>query len=108
MGGRSAIAEATQPPLSDAYISGDATGSLHPRAQVLPDPEDLLDFRWRTATGYAEEAPETPEHLSRTYLSAFVRDLGRHIATDATFASIPDARQRYPHLAQFAALFGQE
>lgn len=104
--GRSAIAQASQPPLSEAYLSGDATGSHH--GPAFPDPEDYLDFRWRTATGYTDEAPETPEHLSRTYLSAFVRDLGRHVGSDATFASIPDARQRYPHLAQLATLFAPE
>lgn len=99
-----------QPPFSEAYLYGDATGSHRP--PVLPHPIEFLPLQWsRTAdrTEDMQDLPESPEHLSRAYLSAFLRDIGQHVRRSATFASIPDASERYPHLrriADFAACQG--
>ncbi|CAE8601701.1 unnamed protein product, partial [Polarella glacialis] len=85
------IGQALQPPFSRAYLSGDSTGSHH--TPVLPPPEEFLPLRWQRAAGRVEglrEIPEPPEHLSRAYLSAFMRDMGQFAASSATYASIPE------------------
>jgi len=98
---RRVFVQAVQPALSNAYLSGDAAG-LH-RIPVLPPPAEFLPLRWRRTAARVEglqQEPEPPEHLSRAYLSAFLRDLGRHVEGNATYRSIPEARERYPHLAR--------
>uniref|UniRef100_A0A7S4T0H8 Ubiquitin-like domain-containing protein n=1 Tax=Alexandrium monilatum TaxID=311494 RepID=A0A7S4T0H8_9DINO len=103
---RRVVAQAIQPPFSEAYLSGDATGSH--RAPALPSLPEFLPLRWRRSAGRVDglqDVPEPPEHLSRAYLSAFLRDLGRHVGSSSTYASIPQAQERYPHLAQLAGLF---
>lgn len=149
------VAQAVQPSFSNAYHTGDVTGSTNDRrrgggrevatdgfgtagstepigseqhasvaqrsrnrvaaAQVALEalsapPEELLEARWRRVAyrvdsaasreGGEEETPEPPEHLSRAYLSAFLRDLGRHLNNDANYASIADVQRRFPHLHQ--------
>jgi len=106
---RPVVEQAVQPPLSRAYVSGDTTGSH--RAPVLPPPEEFLPLRWERAAGRVEglqQIPEAPEHLSRAYLSAFMRDLGDYAANNATYASIPEAAERYPHLARLIAFTGRQ
>jgi len=106
---RPVVEQAVQPPLSRAYVSGDATGSH--RAPVLPPPEGFLPLRWERAAGRVEglqQIPEAPEHLSRAYLSAFMRDLGDYAANNATYASMPEAAERYPHLARLIAFTGRQ
>lgn len=103
------LAEAVQPPFSDAYRAGDATGSF--QAPVLPPPPLFLPLRWQRALARVEdtqESPGPPEHLSRAYLSAFLRDMGRHVATDPTYTSVPEVAARYPHLARLADFVQQE
>lgn len=100
--------DAVQPPFSDAYLSGDTTGHYH--APVFPPPVEFLPLRWRRTAGRCEglqEVPGPPEHLSRAYLCAFLRDLGQSIGNNSTFNTVPDAAQRYPHLGRLAAMFGQ-
>lgn len=96
------------PPLSAAYRSGDTCGSSR---VSLPPPGDLLPLRWRRAgdraEGFQEDVPEPPEHLSRAYTCAFLRDVGQHIGRDPTFASMPDTRDRYPHLSRLVSTFGR-
>lgn len=95
------LSQARQAPFSDAYISGDSTSSH--RAPTLPPPNAFLPLRWersaRRVRGLADVPPH-PDHLSRAYLSAFLRDLGHHVEGDATYNSMADAADRYPHLAQ--------
>lgn len=101
------IQQAVQPPFSESYIEGDATGSH--RAPQLPPPMEFLPLRWQRTAGRVDgigDAPEAPEHLSRPYLCAFLRDLGRHTAADATFRSVSNADQRYPNLSRLSSLFG--
>eukprot|EP00930_Biecheleria_cincta_P032976 TRINITY_DN22847_c0_g1_i1.p1 TRINITY_DN22847_c0_g1~~TRINITY_DN22847_c0_g1_i1.p1 ORF type:complete len:823 (+),score=164.97 TRINITY_DN22847_c0_g1_i1:30-2498(+) len=97
------LEQAAQAPFSRAYVSGDATGTHH--TPVLPPPDEFLPLRWERAASRVQglqETPEHPEHLSRAYLSAFMRDMGQFVGRDATYASIPEASSRYPHLAQLA------
>merc|ERR1712079_911331 len=99
---RPVIEESMQPPFSEAYLSGDATGSHH--TPVWPTPVEFLPLRWRRSAGRVQglredQAPEPPEHLSRAYLSAFLRDLGRYLRGNPVYLTLPDAQQRYPHLA---------
>lgn len=101
------IQQAVQPPLSESYVEGDATGSH--RAPQLPPPMEFLPLRWQRTAGRVDgigDVPESPEQLSRAYLCAFLRDLGRHTAADATFRSVPNADQRYPNLSRLSSLFG--
>jgi len=102
-----ALAQAVQPPLSDAYLSGDATGSHH--VPQLPEVMEFLPLRWQRTAGRCEglqEVPEPPD-LSRAYLSAFLRGLGQHVRSNAAFASMPASEQleRYPSLSHLASFF---
>eukprot|EP00931_Biecheleriopsis_adriatica_P077933 TRINITY_DN51402_c0_g1_i1.p1 TRINITY_DN51402_c0_g1~~TRINITY_DN51402_c0_g1_i1.p1 ORF type:complete len:550 (+),score=95.55 TRINITY_DN51402_c0_g1_i1:36-1652(+) len=95
------IEQAVQPPFSRAYLSGDSTGSHH--TPVLPPPEEFLPLRWVRAGGRVQglrEIPEPPDHLSRAYLSAFLRDMGRSVGSDSTYRTVPEVRERYPNLTR--------
>jgi len=102
------LAQAKQPPFSDSYVSGDATSSHH--IPVLPPPVEYLPLRWRKSAGRVSalqgDEPPPPDHLSRAYLCAFLRDLGEYIGDNPTFRTVPSARDRYPNLTQLAAEFG--
>lgn len=107
---RVVVKQANQPPFSEAYWEGDlSVASRH--VPQLPPPMDFLPLRWTRSAGRCEgvrDVPEHPEHLQRAYLSAFLRDLGRHAGGDATYQSLPpDARERYPALSKLAQMFGE-
>jgi len=100
------VAQANQPVFSHAYVSGDSTGSH--RLPQLPEPEQFLPLRWDRTVARMEdsvEPPEPPEHLSRAYLSAFLRDLGHHLQGNSAFRNEPEAAERFPHLHRVEQFF---
>jgi hypothetical protein len=106
---RRVLTQAQQPAFSNAYASGDAVGSQRSTLQIPPAAE-FLPLRWQRAAGRVEgldELPEPPEHLARAYISAFLRDAGEFARGSATFQSIPEAEERFPHLSLYARQFGQ-
>eukprot|EP00927_Polykrikos_kofoidii_P079031 TRINITY_DN75826_c0_g1_i1.p1 TRINITY_DN75826_c0_g1~~TRINITY_DN75826_c0_g1_i1.p1 ORF type:complete len:990 (+),score=185.52 TRINITY_DN75826_c0_g1_i1:326-2971(+) len=106
---RRVVEQARQVPFSTAYLSGDATNSQFSQVTIpLPVPGDMLSLPWyRAADRTDEELPDMPDHLSRAYLSAFLRDLGRSLGVDSNFRSIPSAEARFPRLHQLASFVSQ-
>jgi len=118
--GSRVVAQAVQPPFSDAYISCDAAGGSTSsgrqagsgRRGTPPPADDLLELRWRTAAGRAlsgrrrssQEIPEFPEHLSRAYLSAVLRDMGRFARGSADLRGLEQSagQQRQPSASRAA------
>lgn len=105
---RPVLAQAVQAPFSNAYSSGDTVSSRRSPTE-LPEPEEFLPVRWERTAARVEDLddlPEPPEHLSRAYLCAFLRDLGRFADSNTTFSSMPE--ERFPHLTRYARFFAQD